>query len=165
MTKKSGNDRQRNAGQDRVTGKCMAEIVQPGIGDACSSTDLSPKRELWRAIGQGIGKRRKDERTDPRLSGDDGLGLGAEKDRSRTGLRVPEDEPVSVNLRPAQADEFALSAPCQQQQTDDVGLLDAGAPPVMRVESLIEAMDLHAAQKARFPRARIASDGTGKDLM
>ena len=70
------------------------------------------------------------------------------RERLWAGLAVGEDQPVAIDLRPAQPEDLAPAAPRQKQEPDDVGLFSpavAGLP----VQHLVEPCDLLSGQKAR----------------
>ncbi len=86
MTQQTRHHGQGNASHDRVAGEGMPEVVETYIRDVCGSPDLSPERKFRRSVGRRVSGGREDVRSDAGLPRKDSLGLGAEKNRSGTGL-------------------------------------------------------------------------------
>ena len=84
--------------------------------------------------------------------------MDIERNDPRSRLAVGEDEPVAVDLRPAQPDDLAPATPCEKQQPDGVRLFPA-AVPGLAVQHPMETGDLVAGQKPREHLSRVTFHG------
>ena len=127
----------------------MAQIVKANVLDASLAPGAIPERKVSAAGPGGISRRRKDEGASAVRSALENVpGLGIEGNDPGSGLAVGEDQPVAVDLRPAQSEDLAPAAPGQKQQPDDIRLLTA-AVAGLPVEDPMEPGDLLPGQKAR----------------
>ena len=147
MTEQPGDDRNRHAVHHRVTGMGMAQIVKANVLDARLAPGAIPEGKVAVAGPVGISRRRKDEGASAVRSALENVpGLGIEGNDPGSGLAVGEDQPVAVDLRPAQSEDLVPAAPGQKQEPDDVRLLStavAGLP----VQDLMEPGDFLPGQE------------------
>ena len=142
MAEKPRDHRHRHTVHHRVTGMGMSEVVKANVLDACLAPGAVPEREVSAAGPGGISRRRKDEgayAARPALENTPCLGI--ERNDPWPGLAVGENQPVTVDFRPAQPDDLAPAASGQQQEPDDVCLFSA-AVAGLTVQHPVEPGDL-----------------------
>ena len=144
MTEHAGDGRQRHAPGHGLARYGMAQVVKAHVFNPGFPARPKPEMEIVRERPGLVPGRGKDICTfRSRLSRDDGLRRLAQPHRARSRLRVRQPDPVPVDLRPSQPEDFALAAAGQQQQADDVGLWLARGPFLHQpVESAVKPGDL-----------------------
>ena len=132
MAKQLGDDRNRHAVHHRVACVGVAEVVKANVLDAGFPPGAIPEREVAAAGPGGISRRWKDEGASAaRPAFENAPGWGIEGNDPGPGLAVGEDQPVVIDLRPAQPENLAPAASGQKQEPDDIRLLTpamAGLP-------------------------------------
>ncbi len=132
MTEQPGDDRNRHAVHHRVAGMGVAEVVKANVLNAGFPPGAIPEREVAAAGPGGISRGRKDERASTaRPAFENAPGRSVEGNDPWPGLAVGKDQPVAIDFRPAQPEDFAPAASGQKQEPDDICLLTptvAGLP-------------------------------------
>ena len=132
MTEQAGDHRHRHAAHHCVAGMGMPEIVKANVLDASLAPGAMPERKVAAAGPGGISRRRKDEGASAvRPAFENVPGLDTEGNDPRPRLAVGEDQPVGIDLRPAQSEDLVPAASSQKQEPDDIRLLTpamAGLP-------------------------------------
>ena len=131
----------------RTDSTAMAKIVKANVLDARLAPGAIPEGKVSAAEPGGVSRGRKDERACAlRPAFENAPGRGAEGNGSRPRLAVGEDQPVAIDLRPAQPDDLVAAAPSEKQEPDDIRLLTA-ALAGLPVQHPMEPADLFAGQE------------------
>ena len=132
MAEQAGDHRHRHAVHHRVAGMGVSEVVKANVLNAGFPPGAIPERKVAAAGLGGISRRWKDEGASAaRPAFENTPGRGIEGNDPGPGLAVGEDQPVAVDFRPAQPEDFAPAASGQKQEPDDIRLLTpavAGLP-------------------------------------
>ena len=159
MTEQARDHRHRHPVHHRMAGVGVPKVVKTNILDARLLSGAVPKGKVAAAGPGGISGGRKDKGAfAARPAFKDMPGLDIERNDPRSRLAVGEDEPVAVDLRPAQPDDLAPATPGEKQQPDGVRLFPA-AVPGLAVQHPMETGDLVAGQKPREHLSRVTFHG------
>ena len=138
MAEQAGDHRHRHAAHHCVAGMGMPEIVKANVLDASLAPGAMPERKVAAAGPGGIDRGGKYEGAfAARSAFENAPGRGIEGHDPGPRLAVGEDQPVAIDLRPAQPKDLASAAPGQEQKPDDIRLLSAamaGLPGQHRME-------------------------------
>ena len=155
MAKQAGDHWHRHAVYHCVAGMRVPEVVKANVLDASLAPGAIPERKVAAAGPGGIARGGKYEGASAARSAfENAPGRGIEGNDPGPRLAVGEDQPVTIDFRPAQPEDLASAAPGQEQKPDDIRLLTP-AMAGLAVQHPMEPSDLLSGQKAREHPSRV----------